>query len=400
MAEKKNVPIRPEAIVPETAAYNKYYMRVAARYGAAKWITLLLFTVYLLCMLAVGRSSITYENFMYLLRDFNLSSGVSGAYASVAYEEQQNMFFAEYKNALAVVGSAGVRLYDGAGNSIFRDSTAYKTPVLVTGERYMLLYDEGGYDYSVMTTLARVLYGSTEGEILCGAVSDSGNFAIVSRSGEAHYVIDVFDASLKNVERVYRDSYITGISFNRTGDTLAVFSVNAEDWSMISEIQFLQVGTDSMTAVSLKSHFPISCKSMKNGNWAVVCDDAVILLSNEGKLLKEIPLTSMMLSQFHISDGLIGLVCTENVLGNSNRVLVLNDSGTAVIDVSVDRKVSGIYASNTSDAIYLRYDTTVECVDTTGIQSVSFTGNLIQICEIAGHIVLCFPSGAYAAGFH
>ena len=75
MGEKKNVPIRTDAVVPDTAAYNKYYMRVASRFGVAKWITLLLFTVYLLAMLALGRSSITYENFMYLLRDFNLTSG-------------------------------------------------------------------------------------------------------------------------------------------------------------------------------------------------------------------------------------------------------------------------------------------------------------------------------------
>ena len=78
MAEKKNIPIRADAVVPDTAAYNKYYMRVSARYGVAKWITLLLFTVYLLGMLVWGRNSITYENFLYLLRDFNLSSASSG----------------------------------------------------------------------------------------------------------------------------------------------------------------------------------------------------------------------------------------------------------------------------------------------------------------------------------
>ena len=399
MAEKKNIPIRADAVVPDTAAYNKYYMRVSTRYGVAKWITLLLFTVYLLGMLVWGRNSITYENFLYLLRDFNLSSASSGVYSHIVYEEQQNMSFAEYKNTLAVVGSAGVRLYDGSGNALFRDTTSYKTPVLLTGERYMLLYDEGGRDYSVMTTLARVFSGTTDGDILCGAVSDSGNFAIVSRTPEAHYAIDVFDASMKNIERIYRDSYVTGVAFDGAGDTLAVLSVKSENWTLTSEIVFFRIGTEEAKSFSLGDRLPIRCHSMAGGGWAVVCDNAVLVLSGDAKLLAEYPLSMMTLSQFHISDRLIGLVCSENVLGNTNRIIVLNEDGECVIHTTVERKISGIYASDVHDAVYLQYDNSVERVAADGVKSVSFTGNLIQVCEFSGDAVLCFPGGAYAADF-
>ena len=399
MAEKKNIPIRADAVVPDTAAYNKYYMRVSTRYGVAKWITLLLFTVYLLGMLVWGRNSITYENFLYLLRDFNLSSASSGVYSHIVYEEQQNMSFAEYKNTLAVVGSAGVRLYDGSGNALFRDTTSYKTPVLLTGERYMLLYDEGGRDYSVMTTLARVFSGTTDGDILCGAVSDSGNFAIVSRTPEAHYAIDVFDASMKNIERIYRDSYVTGVAFDGAGDTLAVLSVKSENWTLTSEIVFFRIGTEEAKSFSLGDRLPIRCHSMAGGGWAVVCDNAVLVLSGDAKLLAEYPLSMMTLSQFHISDRLIGLVCSENVLGNTNRIIVLNEDGECVIHTTVERKISGIYASDVHDAVYLQYDNSVERVAADGVKSVSFTGNLIQVCEFSGNAVLCFPGGAYAADF-
>lgn len=399
MAKSKNVPIRADAVVPDTVAYNKYYMRVSARYGIAKWITLLLFTVYLLGMLALGRSSITYENFLYLLRDFNLSSASSGAYSSVAYEEQQNMSFAEYKNTLAVVGSAGVRLYDGSGNAIFRDTTSYKSPVLLAGDRYMLLYDEGGRDYSVMTTLARVYSGTADGDILCGAVSDSGNFAIVSRTTEAHYVIDVFDSSMKNIERVYRDSYVTGIAFDPSGETLAVLAVKSGDWSLTSEIILFRTGTEETTVFALGERLPLKCQSMSGGGWAVVCDNAVIILNKDGSVHTEYPLSAMTLSQFHISDRLVGLVCSENVLGNTNRVIVLNESGETVIHTSVDKKIFGIYASDVHDAVYVQYDNSVERITSGSATSVSFTGNLIQICEFTGEAVLCFPSGAYAVGF-
>ena len=399
MAGKRSVPIRAEAVVPESSAYNKYYMRVASRYGVAKWISLLLFTVYLLGMLFFGRNSITYENFLYLLRDFNLSSGVSGAYTAIAYEEQQSMSFEEYKNTLAVVGSAGVRLYDGGGNALFRDATSYKTPVLVTGDRYMLLYDEGGRDYSVMTALARVLSGTSDGDILCGVMSETGNFALIARAAEARYSIDIFDESLNIVERVYRDAYITGAAFDRSGETLAVLSTASSNWSLVSEVQFLTVGTENIKTVSLGSHLPLLCQNMAGGNWAIVCDDAVFILSKEGSVVFEYPLTSMTLSHFHISERMIGLVCSENVLGNANRVIAFNENGLSVIDTRVGNKVSGIYTSGDSDAVYLLYDNAVERISNTAVQRVSFTGSLLQIREIAGHIVLCFPAGAYAADF-
>lgn len=399
MEEKRKVPIRADAVVPESNAYNTYYMRVASRYGIAKWIALLLFTVYLLGMLVFGRSSITYENFLYLLRDFNLSSGASGAYTSISYEEQQNMSFEEFKNTLAVVGSAGVRLYDGGGSAVFRDSTSYKTPVLATGDRYMLLYDEGGRDFSVMTTLARVLSGTTDGDILCGAMSASGNFALVARASEAHYSVDVYDESLRIIERVYRDAYIIGAAFDPAGSTLAILSAVSSDWSLSAEVQLLAVGTEEVITTSLGSRLPLVCQYMENGNWAVLCDDAVVILSGDGEILTEYPLTSMTLSQFHISDRMIALVCSENVLGNANRVIALDENGSVVIDARVNRKVSGIYASEDIDAVYLQYDDSVERLRATDTSSVYFTGNLLRIREIAGHVVLCFPAGAYAAEF-
>ena len=87
------------------------------------------------------------------------------------------------------------------------------------------------------------------------------------------------------------------------------------------------------------------------------------------------------------------------MLGNTNRIIVLNEDGECVIDTTVERKISGIYASEGHDAVYLQYDNSVERVAADGVKSVSFTGNLIQVCEFSGNAVLCFPGGAYAADF-
>lgn len=396
----KRVPIRTETIMRDNQTYNRYYMHISSRFCAAKWITLLLFTVYLAGMLVAGRSSITHENFLYLMRDFNISSSASGAYASVVYEEQQNMSFSVFKNTLAVAGSSGVRLYDAAGNSVFRDSVSYKTPVLLTGDKYMLLYDEGGREYSLLTTLARVSGGTMEGDILCASISDGGQYAIVSRSSESKYVIDVFNASFKNIERIYRDSYVTGIALDEGGENIAILSSRSDDWTLKSEISFLRIGSDDARTVSLGERLPLYCRYMIGGNLAVVCDSSFMIVSSEGNVLADVSLSPMTLSMFDVSDRLAAVVCSENVLGNTNRILVYNFDGVSVMDTAVDKRVSSVTASDVHDGVYISYGSTVEYITKADARSVQFVGSLVQVCEVEGRAVLCFPGGASSADFN
>lgn len=400
MSEKnKSIPVRTDAILKDNVSYNRYYMKVSSRFAVAKWITLLLFTVYLVCMLVAARNSITYENFMYLLRDFNLSSSASGAFSSVVYEEQQNMTFSVFKNALAVSGSSGVRLFDGAGNSVFRDNVSYKTPVLLTGDKYMLLYDEGGRDFSILTTLARVSGGTTEGDILCCAMSDKGVYAVAFRNPEAKFAIDVYNSSFRNIERIYRDSYVTGMALDTSGDHIAIMTVKYDDWNVASEVSILQIGESTTNSVFLGDRLPLYCRYMNGGNLAIVCDTAVVILSERGDVVADISLESMTLSNFHVSDRLIALVCSENVLGNENRILVYTESGSTVIDCASEGKISAITASNLYDSVYLSRENTIEYLSSNKRAEIEYTGSLLQICEIEGRPVVCFPGSAFAVSF-
>jgi hypothetical protein len=400
MSEKnKSIPVRTDAILKDNMSYNRYYMKVSSRFAAAKWITLLLFTVYLVCMLVAARGSITYENFMYLLRDFNLSSSASGAYSSVVYEEQQNMTFSVFKNALAVSGSSGIRLFDGAGNSVFRDNVSYKTPVLLTGDKYMLLYDEGGRDFSLLTTLTRVSSGTTEGDILCCAMSEKGVYAIAFRNPEAKFAIDVYNSSFRNVERIYRDSYVTGLALDASGDHIAIMSVRYDDWDVAAEVSILQIGESTSRSIPLGDRLPLYCLYMQGGHLAVVCDTAVVILSENGDIVADISLDSMTLSNFHVSERLIALVCSENVLGNENRILVYTEAGVPVIDCASEGKISSITASDVYDCVYLSRENTIEYLSSDNSAAVEYTGSLLQICEIEGRAVVCFPGSAFSVNF-
>lgn len=393
MAAEKQLIRRTE---PKNETRNPYYLHISGVYRLLKWGTLLLFTLYLVFMLVLQRDSITYENLMYLVRDLNISLEGDGAFSSVLYEEQQNMRFGAFQNELVVAGSSGIRLYDGAGECVFSDSLSYKSPVLETGDKYMLLYDAGGTEYAIFTTLACVERETASGAVQCAAMSDSGSYCVVTRSDQAKYVITLYNSAFMQVARYYRDSYVTAAAVHPNGRTLAVLSTATDDWSLASEVTFYSASSEERSSVSLGTSLPVAARYLENGTLAVICDDAVVYLNEAGVQINRVPLSSMTLTYFSVSENKVALVCRENILGSSSRILVLDSTGAALCDVTRSKKVIGITASSGRNSAYILYSDAVETISIAGGETVPYTKQLHAIREIAGRAVLCFADKAQA----
>lgn len=393
MAEEEKIRRRGEG---HRETQNPYYLRVSGVYRALKWGTLLLFSLYLVCMLAVQRDSITYDNLMYLMRDLNLNTGDDAPFTTAAYEEQQNMRFSVFQNTLAVAGSSGVRLYDSGGSCIFSDSVSFQSPILECGDKYMLLYDSGGSEYALFTSLACVERGSTDGMLQCAAVSDSGAYCTVARSDETKYVITLYSASFRQLARYYRDSYVIAAAVHPDGGSLAVISTASGDWTLASEVTVYSASSSDTVRVSLGSSLPLAVRYLSNGNIAVICDDGAVFLTAAGEVIARQSLSSMTLSYFSVSDNKVALVCQENVLGSSSRILVLDSTGGIMCDTRRSDKIVGITAASGENSAYIRYSSYVETLSVLGSETCSAGGHILDVCEIGGRGVVCYPAQAVA----
>ncbi len=375
-------------------ARNSYYLHIANVYRLLKWGMLLLFTLYLVCMLIWQRENITYDNLLYLIRDLNLSTDTEGDFGAVSYDEQQNMLFGEFQNNLAVAGSSGIRLYDGAGNCVLSDALSYKNSVLETGDKYMLLYDAGGNEYALFTSLACVLQGKTEHTLQHAAVSDSGAYCTVTRSDETKYKITLYNAAFLEIAAYYLDSYVIAAAVHPEGKSVAVLTITSSDWSIQSAVSFYSAFSRETKSVSLGNSLPASAHYLKNGTLVVVCDDCIVYLGENGEEIARIPLGASALSYCSVSDNKTAVVCRENVLGSTSRILVLDSAGKTLFDETRSGKVSSVTASSGENAAYIVYSDSVEIVSVLECKMYPYTGHLQALREIAGCPVLCFAAGA------
>jgi len=376
---------------------NPYYKRVSEGYRLAKWATLLFFVGYLIFMLLSHRENITYENFLYLLRDLNFSSGGSGAYTSVVYEEQQNMAFTAFRGEFTVAGSSGVRMFDASGAQILHDSVSYASPCMAAGEKYLLLYDAGGTDFALFTTLACVHRGQADGAIQCAAIADNGTYAVVSRSSEARYIITLYSDSFRRTAQMYRESYVTDVAFSRDGRTLAVLGVTSENWNLSASVAFFTVGEEKTETISLGESLPLRVAPLRGGGWAVITNNALVFLSPDGTSLRRTTFASTTLAAFDASPERIVLVCAENLLGTRSLVLVYNAEGERIFETETEEKLLSVTAPADGGDVFLAYENRVGVWRGGALTEYPYSGRLLALCEIGGTPILCFSGGARAA---
>ena len=395
---KENNSISHEGTI-KMDAYNTYYLRTADHYRLVKWILLLLFTVYLIFMMLLYRESITRENFAYLLRDFNVSAVADGGFASVVYEERQNMIFSEYKGELVVAGMSDIAFYNGTGAVSLKDTTDCRMPVLRSGDKYLLIYDEGGTSYALYTSIARVKNDNTDSAIQTADVSDSGVYAIVTRSREAQYVITLYSASFREIAKYYRDNYVIDVAVSPDGEQFAVLSTSHAESKLYGTLTLSAVGSDSVIDIPLGECMPLQASYLSDGTLAVIAENAVRLYDRNGTEKSVFNLTATTLSFMDVSDSRVALVCREDTLGLKSRVVVIASDGTLVADAAFDEKILNVTASDGETCAYVSTRDTVYTLAPTGEKQplATYSGKLISLCEIADTPVFCFASGAHAA---
>ncbi len=266
------------------AAQNPYYASIARGYHLAQMILFGLLAGFVILSMLIRSDDITYENLFYLFKDIHAavdSDDVS--FSTLVYDADEIQDFAPHRDGLAVVGESGLTVFSATGRQTLVQPLNMKTPYLLSSSRCLLVWEQGGHDFSLYNAFVRIHAGKTQGEIICAAISDSGWFALAEQSGSSS-TISVYNKHSNLKAEHFKDALTTALAINDAGDILAVVTTVASGGTYQTKVEMYRTGTDQVLQQwELSDAFPIACSFADDKTLYLTTTDRMLVLKKNGE---------------------------------------------------------------------------------------------------------------------
>ncbi len=345
----------------EEPAVNQYYFAVSYRYRFAKYVTVILLVFYVLFMITVHRDSITYNNFVFLVKDMNTvfeSDGILNVQKSIRYNTDKNQQFTLYRNGLAVAGNSSIYLFNSSGKQTLSDQLHYTSPHFSESEKYLLVYDLGGKGYSLYNSFAKIHSEELDYPISKAKISDTGLYAIVSGDREYTSSVLIYDKNFNCIEKHRKNEFITDVSINDAGDKLLVVSAETENGEYYTRISVSEIGKGTeVFSTKMTGLFPMLAGYNEDGGFFVICDRAILVFDKDNNEIKRYDPASSVLSRADIGQRSIALLLSKNAAEKENDLIVFDTDGEMIYNEQVTGKINKV--ATYGEYVYLLFDTRI-----------------------------------------
>ncbi|MCI9449091.1 MAG: hypothetical protein HFE30_02405 [Clostridiales bacterium] len=379
---------------------NKYYLKIAERYRAAGFLLILLFVIFGAVMLIKYSEYITYDNFVYLLRDLDSVGGEKeGIVSDIKYLSDGNTVFEPFKDGLCVIGGGKVTIYDSTGVELCSAGEKFSSPAVSKSDKYLLVYDLGGTSYSLYNAVTRVCSRKTEMPIISADVSDNGSYAVTYESKEAKYVTEIYNSALVKNMSIYKDKYVVDTALSGSGSCAAIAAVGESGDDISCEVTFCETGKEEpIGSFSYIGAIPLRIESNDDG-FVLLCDDAVRFYDNSGKAVSEHNIKGEKSAFFDASGKSCVLVCRENSVGLKNTVYSFDNKGNILYNSLIEMKITGAAAACSTEGAYVGFlssDGGVTALKSDGESEYeSISGEILAVTDMDSGALVCTPTAAY-----
>lgn len=368
----------------KTHKVNEYYISVSRKLRVFKYITLVVLVIFVSVMLLLFRESITYENLQYMLRDFNVAS--SGAAFSTIHFDSDGVACTEmYRGDILTAGKKNISLYSISGNKTLSQTVSYAAPCVAVSEKYFLAYDSDGKNYSVFNSYSKLFSEEFDYSVTDAAVSDNGNYAVVTSTREYPYAIYVYNKDFKRIGEYYKNKYVMDIIISDDGDDLIILSFYSDGGDYRTEILLCDTsGKMEERAVTISGRFPMMAEYNEDGGFTVVTDGGAYVYSNEAELIKTVTVNDEILSRAALGESLSALFYKKNKNASETSVVLFDNDGNVIYNDCVYGKITD--ARMFGDKLYVLLDNSVVLIDPENGE------HKTAVCSAGGKSILVYSS--------
>ncbi len=231
-------------------------------------------------------------------------------------------------NYYYVLTDTRLSAYSNGGKEIYSYSHGFENPVLKTSKTRAMIFSQGGneaYIYNLANIKSTI---STEKEIITANISDSGTYALVTRSDSYASVVSVYNKNNKLVYEWYSsEDTVNNVAISPSGKKIAVSAFNATSGDYRAKLSVLTFDSATPEYTESYSGLPVyGIEAVSNARFSVITENGIqfIKWSNFKKAEYKNDYSAAM---FRSSSGRSVAVFNRSSDKTDNRIAVFNSKG-------------------------------------------------------------------------
>ena len=322
---------------------NPYYERISAGLGIMQVVIYLALFSFVVLSFLKNTNLITYRNFYYFFKDLNASAEAVDVFVSdsVSYPTDDEQSFVLYRNGLAVAGNQNVTVFTATGRQTVSQNIGYKAPIAVGAGKYLLVYELGGTQYSVYNSYTQLYMGKSDYPILGAAVSDSGGFALISRSESTNCIVSYYTDQFKLLRRYHRNGFVMDVSLDAEGERLAMLISNSESGSFRTRLEICNMrDTDenSIRKIEVADTIGLSCRFTKYGA-SIFSESGFAFVDLDGAVSIAESFSSKDVVSCFMSEDYSAFCLQKTLLSDKKQIIVFDKRGKMLYNETVEDRL-------------------------------------------------------------
>lgn len=215
------------------------------------------------------------------------SGKVEGGNFPIAADEAALDVFA-LKNHLVAADAHRLTIYDENGKRRGSYDHDFSSPVVRSAGKRALVFDFGSTGFKLYNKNGEVYSKTAENDIMSAALGEDGTSAILTASDKYASAVLYYNKEGKLIYRYDSTKKVMAVYVTPDGKSSYVCTFSSEQGEIYSQVVKLDLGKDGEQMVSEEiACLAVGCVLCDDGNINVVGDNALFVLSGDGKRIAE-----------------------------------------------------------------------------------------------------------------
>lgn len=391
--------------------YSCIYTKASHIYHFIAVLIVFFASVFAIVALLFNLSNITYDNFYYFIKDFDTiiaTEEYSSFRVDYSYEDLRS--YIGYKGGVATIGQSSLTIYSATGQKTGKFYHTYSSPEIKGGANYLIIYDQGGNDFSIYNSFARLYSEHLTYPISLIEMCDSGEFVVVTTNNEYRSVLYFYNSDFDCIGAYYYNEYVTSVALSSEGKYMLVSIANTDTGTLSTKmylyytdrIELYENGkleaqvipTDS-NSIIIDCCIGVSGGVLSENNYCCLHLDSISVYDNSNNM-RNYEFHSSLCSDFEFdSDGIAVILALKNKYN-----LHVESFGYGSVDITLESEPLALAKSDKYVFVLfansiIRYDLKLgiyqEIYCTVGADDI--------VISSEDSVIICYPSYALGVDF-